>query len=166
MDSAGQDKVKVTNLKNLPKLQISEFWIKRYTQHTFWSRLIRCVNMKWIRQYCWNTERTRFCTQTDKMKPVYPLQLRWAGGIIMLWWLSGKTNAITPITHWPCDAIWQQEFWVNIGSGNGLFPDGTKPLPKPMLTDHQWSPVTFILGQFHKRCLNHQSLKFVWKLHV
>ena len=28
-----------------------------------------------------------------------------------------------------------------------------------MLTDHQWSPVTFILGQFHKRCLNHQLLK-------
>ena len=29
--------------------------------------------------------------------------------------------------------------------GNGLLPDGTKPLPEPMLTDHQWSPVTFIL---------------------
>ena len=47
---------------------------------------------------------------------------------------------------------------VNTGSGNGLLPDGTKPLPEPMLTDHQWSPVTFILGQFHKRCYNHQSL--------
>ena len=23
--------------------------------------------------------------------------------------------------------------WVNIGSGNGLLPDGTKPLPEPML---------------------------------
>ena len=30
------------------------------------------------------------------------------------------------------------ENWVNIGSGNGLLPDGTKPLPKPMLTYHQW----------------------------
>ena len=29
------------------------------------------------------------------------------------------------------------EIWVNIGSGNGLLPDGTKPLPEPMLTDHQ-----------------------------
>ena len=29
---------------------------------------------------------------------------------------------------------------VNIGSGYGLLPDGTKPLPEPMLTDHQWSP--------------------------
>ena len=32
-----------------------------------------------------------------------------------------------------------------------------------MLTDHQSSPVTSILGQFHKRYLNHQSLKSVWK---
>ena len=24
--------------------------------------------------------------------------------------------------------------WVNIGSGNGLLPDGTKPSPEPMLT--------------------------------
>ena len=28
------------------------------------------------------------------------------------------------------------EIGVNIGSGNGLLPDGTKPLPEPMLTDH------------------------------
>ena len=48
------------------------------------------------------------------------------------------------------------EIWVNIGLGNGI-----KPLPEPILTDHQWNPVTFILGQFHKRCLNHQSLKSV-----
>ena len=39
------------------------------------------------------------------------------------------------------------QWWVNIGSGNGsgngLVPDSTKPLPEPMLTDHQWSPVVF-----------------------
>ena len=58
------------------------------------------------------------------------------------------------------------EIWVNIGSDNGLLPDGTKPLPESMLTDHQWTTVTFIWGQFHKRCLNHQSLKSVWKVHV
>ena len=49
---------------------------------------------------------------------------------------------------------------------NGLLTDGTKPLPEPRLTDHQWSPVTFILGQFHMRCLNLQLLKSVWKLHI
>ena len=32
------------------------------------------------------------------------------------------------------------EIWVNIGSGDGLLCDGTKPLPEPMLTDHQWGP--------------------------
>ena len=58
------------------------------------------------------------------------------------------------------------EIWVNIGSGNGLLPDGTKPLPEPMLTDHQLSPVTFLLGQFHKRFLNQQSLKSIWKLQI
>ena len=26
--------------------------------------------------------------------------------------------------------------FVNIGLGNGLLPDGTKPLPEPMLTYH------------------------------
>ena len=33
------------------------------------------------------------------------------------------------------------EIWVNIGSGNGLLPDGTKPLPEPMLTDPQFSDI-------------------------
>ena len=32
---------------------------------------------------------------------------------------------------------------VNIGSGNGLLPDGTKPLPEPMLTDDLWGIVVF-----------------------
>ena len=30
---------------------------------------------------------------------------------------------------------------VKIGSGNGLLPDGIKPLPAPMLTYHQWGSV-------------------------
>ena len=36
------------------------------------------------------------------------------------------------------------EILVNTGSGNGLLPDGTKPLPEPMLTYHQLVPVAFI----------------------
>ena len=44
-----EDKVKVTNLKNLPKFQIFWFWNKHYTRHTFWSCLIRYANMRWIR---------------------------------------------------------------------------------------------------------------------
>ena len=37
----------------------------------------------------------------------------------------------------PSDAKWREQIWVNIGSGNGLLPDGTKPLPEPMLSYHQ-----------------------------
>ena len=42
-----EDKVKVTNLKNLPKCYFFKLW-NLYRRHTFWSCLIRCVNMKWI----------------------------------------------------------------------------------------------------------------------
>ena len=58
--------------------------------------------------------------------------------------------------------------WVNTGSGNGLLPDCSMPLPEPMLTYHQWSPVTFIWGQFHKRHhLRNQSIELVENhLHV
>ena len=79
-----QDKVKVTNLKNLPKVQILEFWNKHYTWHTFRSCMIRCVNMKWnqwvlLKIQSGHDSVHRLTRQTDKMKPVYPLQLRWAG---------------------------------------------------------------------------------------
>ena len=53
---------------------------------------------------------------------------------------------------WPSDAIWRQ------GSRSTLVQVMAwcrQPLPEPILTDHQWSPVAFILGQFRKRCLNH-----------
>ena len=37
------------------------------------------------------------------------------------------------LTH--CDLMTPYgDMWVNIGSGNGLLPDGNKPLPEPMLT--------------------------------
>ena len=43
-----EDKVKFTNSKNSPKFQIFEIWNKHYTEHTFWSSLIRCANMIWV----------------------------------------------------------------------------------------------------------------------
>ena len=36
------------------------------------------------------------------------------------------------------------ENWVNIGSGKRLLPDGTEPLPDPLLTYYQLGPLTFI----------------------
>ena len=56
------------------------------------------------------------------------------------------------------------EFWVNIGSGNGLLPDGTNPSPEPMLTYHQWGPVVITWGQFHIKWLSHQLFKLARKL--
>ena len=32
----------------------------------------------------------------------------------------------------PSNVIWPQDIWVNIDSGYGLLPYGTKPLPEPM----------------------------------
>ena len=46
-----------------------------------------------------------------------------------------KFNSNLPgINELTSDAL---EILVNTGSGNGLLPDGTKPLPEPMLTYHQ-----------------------------
>ena len=41
------------------------------------------------------------------------------------------------------------QHWLRqLGSGNGLSPDGTKPLPEPMLTHRQWIFVAFTQQQF------------------
>ena len=41
-----------------------------------------------------------------------------------------------------------EKICVNIGSGNGLLHDGTKPLPEPMLTNHYKGSVAFTCGNF------------------
>ena len=40
---------------------------------------------------------------------------------------------------------YMMEILVSTNSGKGMLPDSTKPLPKPMLTDHQWDPLAFTL---------------------
>ena len=47
---SNEDKVIITNLKNLPKFQLFELSNKLYMQHTSWSCLIRCANTKWTQQ--------------------------------------------------------------------------------------------------------------------
>ena len=79
-----EDKVKVTNLKNLPKFQIFAFWNKHYTWHTFWSCLIRCANMKRIRwvllkkQSRHDSVHRRTDGQGETSIPSF--QLRWSRG--------------------------------------------------------------------------------------
>ena len=52
--------------------------------------------------------------------------------------------------EWRLKVTW---IWVNISSGNGLLPDGTKPLPEPMLTCHQMRSVAFTWKQFSQEVL-------------
>ena len=54
---------------------------------------------------------------------------------------------------WASDAIW----WHRFRSRLAYVPRVTKVLPEPVLTYHQWSPVTFIGGQFHKWYLSHPT---------
>ena len=56
------------------------------------------------------------------------------------------------------------EIWVNFGSGNGLLPDGTKPLPEPMLTDHHLKS-----SDIHSRAISQEMpqpsiTKIHWKI--
>ena len=53
-----------------------------------------------------------------------------------------KIIAISPRGQW---VNMVTQILVNIGSGNGLLPDGTKPLPEPMFTYCKYGPVMFIL---------------------
>ena len=45
--------------------------------------------------------------------------------------------------------------WVNTGP---VVPSANKPLPGPMLTNHQWSVVAFTWGQFHRKYSRYKSL--------
>ena len=57
----------------------------------------------------------------------------------------------TDLTHF---RLVMPYIWINIGSGNGLLPNGTKPFPDPILNSRQWGYV----GQFHRTCLRYQSI--------
>ena len=64
----------------------------------------------------------------------------------------------------PSGTIWWQGYgsslvWVIIGSGNGLLPDSTKPLPVPVLTNYHWGFTESCRGQPHRNSLTDLSLK-------
>ena len=108
-----EDKVKVTNLKNLP--------IKPYTRHTFWSCSIRCANIKWVRWVLlkiqsrhdsvhrrtdgWTDRRTE--RETDKVKPIFPpFNFVEAGGIITSL-LTHWSYISLALFHWYDLCIWR-----------------------------------------------------------
>ena len=122
------DKVKVTNFKNLPKFQIFQFGNWHYTRHTFWSCLIRCANVKWIRWVLLKiqsghdssidgqTDR-RTDRRTDKVIPVYPpINFVEAGGIIMeistyFSSYSRQVNVATCFLVLPIDKENRYDYW-------------------------------------------------------
>ena len=74
-------------------------------------------------------------------------------------WLYNHQPRFELKSLWSSDAIlWWCGQWVNIGSGNGLLPDGTKPMPEPMLLSHWWDPVAFSLEHFHTECRSYYSV--------
>ena len=52
---------------------------------------------------------------------------------------------------------------IDNGSGNGLLPDGTKPLLEPVLTYHQRCFEALYYDQFYKKCSRYRFTKCVWK---
>ena len=48
---------------------------------------------------------------------------------------------------------------VNIGSGNGWVPDGTEPLPKPMVTYRQYGPMNVISPERPQPLITRINLK-------
>ena len=91
-----EDKVKVTNLKNLPKLQIYVFWNKHYMEHNFWSCLIRCANMKWIQWVLLKIQSRHM----DKVKPVYPPSTSLSGGYNYIFYDSRNKFSMTKVKSW------------------------------------------------------------------
>ena len=77
-------------------------------------------------------------------------------------WRLRKKSAIflNPNELTPCGLVTAHDdkrVDLDNGSGNGLLPDDTKPLPEPMLTPHQWtlwhSPATSPRGLQDKEML-------------
>ena len=49
--------------------------------------------------------------------------------------------------------LYGEESGVNFGSGNGLLPDGTKPLLEPMLYYHEWGLKAYTRGAISQEML-------------
>ena len=53
-----------------------------------------------------------------------------------LWFPDSTSCLFVFYSLWPSNGVWK--ILVNTGPGNGLLPDGTKPLPESMMTNLQW----------------------------
>ena len=81
-------------------------------------------------------------------------------GVLLISWVPNHCHGLAVSiclraalnSVWPSDATWRQR-------SRSPLPDGTRPLPEPMLT-HQLhvGPVTLVWEQFHKMYLSHPLL--------
>ena len=51
--------------------------------------------------------------------------------------------------------------WVNFGSGNGLLPNGNKPLSDPVLIYHEYNPQEYIFIHFQCYQFCYQSWEYI-----
>ena len=85
---------------------IFEFCDGHYTRHTFWSCLIRCANMKWIRWVLLKIQSGHDSVQTDGQgdTSLPPFQLRWSavgmGGGYNEIVVDNEPYNITQMTMW------------------------------------------------------------------
>ena len=85
-------------------------------------------------------------------------QTHWFKELIKKWNKWNKINSLRP-----SDAI--SYTLVSIGLRNDLLPDGTKPLPEPMLIYYQWAAMIFNWGQFNNRNLpGVNELKYIMEM--
>ena len=97
-----QDKDKIANFRKLAKIHSFKFCKKRHTQHTFSTRLIISKkNEMDPTRTVGATERTRDAGRTDGRSETNTLQLRFAGGIIVI-----KTRYIFKWTDNDSDRLW------------------------------------------------------------
>ena len=78
-------------------------------------------------------------------------------------------SSFQQLTRYGLKTINVSQILVNKGSGNGLLPDGTKPLLEPVLNFYQWVLVAFTDGSFTvslKISLTKVSLKIIQDSHI
>ena len=103
---------------------------------SLWSR--KCCHGAWeVLPTGWRQLQQNHCRELDKSVTITAAR-SWA------WSPCGDSAALPKRSTMM--ASMATYIWVNIVSGNGLLPDGTKPQPEPVLTFHQWGPVALICG--------------------
>ena len=111
-------------------------WCRKATRHYLsqcWPRSLAPYGVtrpQWVKFSGWMSNFIRQQTRSVITYQCFKLSASFFLTLIVAWWRHR--------------AIW---IWINIISGNGWSPDGTKPLPE-LMNYRQWGYVAFTPGQF------------------